>query len=157
MAPPDGPQVLQVYAQGLATGSASFEATVPDWAGWDRTHLPRPRLVAVEAAGRLLGWAALSPISDRCAYSGVAEVSVYVAADARGRGLGRQLLAGLARASEDAGLWTLQAGVLDGNAASIAAHQAGFRVVGRRQRLGQLDGRWRDVLLLERRSTVTGT
>ena len=154
----DGPQVLEVYAQGLATGAASFDTAPPDWSGWDGAHLPQPRLVAVDDRDRVLGWAALSPVSDRCAYSGVAEVSVYVAAAARGRGIGRQLLTELARRSEDAGLWTLQAGILDGNAASLAVHQAaGFRVVGRRERLGQLAGRWRDVLLLERRSTVTGT
>ena len=106
---------------------------------------------------RVLGWAALSPVSDRCAYGGVAELSVYVAAAARGRGIGSRLLAALVGASEEAGIWTLQAGIFPENEASIAIHlEAGFREVGRRERLGKLGGRWRDVLLLERRSRVAG-
>ncbi len=159
----DAPEVMAIYAEGLATGTASFETTVPPWTRWDAGHLVTPRLVAVDASPntspeRLLGWAALSPVSDRCAYAGVAEVSVYVAADARGRGLGRRLLHDLASAAEQAGLWTLQAGIFTDNHASIAAHRAaGFRVVGTRERLGRLAGTWRDVLLLERRSTTTGT
>jgi len=166
----DGPAVLAVYAEGIATGTATFETTVPQWAAWDAGHLQAPRLVATghhqgqkpdadqhQVTG-LLGWAALSPVSDRCAYAGVAEVGVYVAAAARGRGTGRRLLTELVERSERAGLWTLQAGILADNHASLAVHHAaGFRLVGHRERLGQLAGTWRDVLLLERRSAITGT
>lgn len=165
MVPGDADAVLEVYAQGLATGTATFETQVPDWARWDAGHLPSPRPVAVQdpvdgdpGGADLLGWAALSPVSDRCVYGGVAEVSLYVAQRARGRGVGRRLLHELAVRSEERGLWTLQAGILAVNEASVALHlAAGFRVVGRRERLGRLAGRWHDVLLLERRSTVAGT
>ena len=157
MAPGDAAAVLEVYAQGLATGSATFETQVPDWPRWDAGHLPAPRPVALGPDGGMLGWAALSPVSDRCVYAGVAEVSLYVAERARGRGVGRLLLHELAVRSEELGLWTLQAGILAVNEASVALHRAaGFRVVGRRERLGRLDGRWHDVLLLERRSAVAG-
>ena len=126
---------------------------MPAWEEWDRAHLPEPRLVAV--GGRVLGWAALSPVSDRCCYAGVAEDSVYVAPDAHGHGVGRALLEHLVRDAERAGIWTIQAGMFPENAASVALHRrCGFRVVGVRERLGRLDGRWRDVLLLERRSAV---
>lgn len=165
MEPGDAAAVLEVYAQGLDTGTATFETQVPDWPRWDAGHLPSPRPVAVDAspdgtldgAAGLLGWAALSPVSDRCVYAGVAEVSLYVAERARGRGVGRLLLGELAVRSEELGLWTLQAGILAVNEASVALHRtAGFRVVGRRERLGRLDGHWHDVLLLERRSAVAG-
>jgi len=161
MVPGDAAAVLEVYAQGLATGTATFETQVPDWPRWDAGHLPAPRPVAVhgpvDAEAGLLGWAALSPVSDRCVYAGVAEVSLYVAERARGRGVGRRLLGELAVRSEEIGLWTLQAGILAVNEASVTLHRAaGFRLVGRRERLGRLDGRWHDVLLLERRSTVAG-
>lgn len=152
----DGPAVLAIYGEGIATGHATFETDVPAWEAWDRAHL-EVRLVAEDGAGRPLGWAALSPVSDRCAYRGVAEVSVYVADAARGRGVGRVLLEALVAASEARGLWTLQAGIFAENEASIALHRAcGFRVVGRRERLGALRGVWKDVLLLERRSATIG-
>jgi L-amino acid N-acyltransferase YncA len=166
----DGPAVLAVYAEGIATGTATFETTAPQWAAWDAGHLQAPRLVATahhdgqrsdadqHQATELLGWAALSPVGDRCAYAGVAEVGVYVAAAARGQRIGRRLLTELVERSERSGLWTLQAGILADNPAGLAAHHAaGFRLVGHRERLGQIAGTWHDVLLLERRSTITGT
>lgn len=152
----DWPAVRRIYAEGIATGDATFETSPPQWDAWDAKHLPHARLVAV-SEGDIVGWAALSGVSDRCVYAGVAEVSVYVAASARGRGAGGRLLAALIAASEQAGIWTLQAGVFPENAASVAIHvRSGFRIVGQRERLGQLAGRWRDVLLLERRSRAVG-
>jgi len=152
----DWDEVRAIYLEGIATGNATFEKSAPDWARWNAGHLPCCRLVA-RAAGEALGWAALSPVSGRCVYAGVAEVSVYVAERAQGRGVGRLLLSELVEASERHGIWTLQAGIFPENQASIALHQrAGFRVVGVRERLGSMDGRWRDVVLMERRSNVTG-
>jgi L-amino acid N-acyltransferase YncA len=153
----DWPAVRSIYEEGIATGDATFETEAPSWASWDAKHLADGRLVAAEETA-VLGWAALSPVSDRCVYAGVAEVSVYVAAPARGRGTGRRLLEALVVGGEEAGLWTLQAGIFPENAASLRIHVAcGFRVVGQRERLGKLQGRWRDALLLERRSAVVGT
>ena len=152
----DWPAVADVYRQGIESGHATFETEVPSPGAWDAGHLKAPRLVAREG-DRLLGWAALSPVSDRCVYGGVAEVSVYVAGEARGRGIGRRLLEEVVAASEEAGIWTLQAGIFPENEASLAIHRAcGFRVVGRRERLGRLAGEWRDVILLERRSAAVG-
>jgi L-amino acid N-acyltransferase YncA len=148
------PAVRAIYEQGIATGDATFETAAPTWEAWDGGHLAGHRLVAV-ADGRVVGWAALSPVSERCAYAGVAEASVYVAADAAGRGVGRALLERLVAGAEAAGIWTVQAGVFPENAASLALHRrCGFRTVGVRERLGKLDGRWRDVVLLERRSPL---
>ena len=153
--PLDWPEVAAIYADGIATGNATFEAGVPAWETWDAAHFEL-RVVA-ELDGEVAGWAALSAVSDRCCYAGVAEVSVYVAASARGRGVGRELLEELIRRSEDAGIWTLQAGIFPENKASVRLHLVcGFRLVGVRERLGELSGVWRDVLLLERRSEVTG-
>jgi L-amino acid N-acyltransferase YncA len=130
---------------------------VPAWQEWDRNHLPACRLVA-RRQGRVVGWAALAPVSRRQVYAGVAEVSLYVAASARGQGVGKALLQALVQASEEAGIWTLQAGIFPENTASIGLHRAcGFRTVGIRERLGQLHGVWRDVVLMERRSEVAGT
>lgn len=154
------PAVQAIYSEGLATGNATFATEAPTWAEWDASHLPTCRLVAVpaEAPEQVLGWAALSPVSSRCVYGGVAEVSVYVAAAARGQGVGRALLAALVAESERQGLWTLQAGIFPENTASVRLHEAaGFRQVGRRERIGQLHGQWRDTLLLERRSNTVGT
>jgi L-amino acid N-acyltransferase YncA len=154
--PSDWEAVRRIYQEGIATGQATFESEAPAWDGWDAKHLSAARLVA-DDGDQILGWAALSPVSDRCAYSGVAEVSVYVAERARGRGVGRNLLEALTTAAEAAGIWTLQAGIFPENEASVTLHlRCGFRVVGRRERLGRLDGHWRDVLLLERRSTLVG-
>lgn len=148
--------VRAVYVEGLATGQATFETEAPGWERWDAAHLSFARLVA-RAGERIEGWAALSPVSSRRVYAGVAEVSVYVGREARGRGLGRSLLAALIEESERHGVWTLQASIFPENAASVALHKAlGFRVVGRRERVAKLDGRWRDTVLFERRSTVVG-
>jgi L-amino acid N-acyltransferase YncA len=154
--PEDWPAVRAIYEDGIRTGHATFERQAPSWEGWDAAHA-EPRLAA-EQDGSVVGWAALSPISDRCCYQGVGEVSVYVAEAARGEGVGRALLERLVAGSEDAGYWTLSAGVLPENEASVRLHKAcGFREVGIRERLGELGGVWRDVLLLERRSQVVGT
>ena len=153
----DGPDVLAIYGQGIATGVATFETAPPSWAEWDADHMPGCRLVATQG-GTVAGWAALTAVSGRCVYRGVAEVSVYVRDGARGRGVGRALLAALVEASEREGLWTLQAGIFAENAASIELHRrSGFREVGRRERLGALGDVWHDVVLLERRSPVVGS
>jgi len=153
--PEDWPQVAAAFADGIRTGNATFETDVPSWDRWDAAHLEL-RLVA-ELDGAVAGWAALSPVSDRCCYRGVAELSVYVAAHAQGRGVGRSLLDELIVRSEAAGVWTLQAGVFPENEASMALHLAcGFRAVGVRERLGELNGVWRDVVMLERRSATVG-
>jgi L-amino acid N-acyltransferase YncA len=152
----DWPAVRSIYLEGIATGNATFEREPPAWERWDAGHLPVCRLVA-RAAAQPLGWAALSPVSSRPVYRGVAEVSVYVAQSARGSGVGGALLAALVAEAERHGIWTLQAGIFPENEASLALHRkAGFRVVGTRERLGALEGRWRDVVLMERRSRVVG-
>jgi phosphinothricin acetyltransferase len=162
MDPRDWEQVRALYLEGIATGHATFESEVPRWEEWDRAHLPLCRLVARQDR-EIVGWAALSPVSARRVYAGVAEVSVYVGAAHRGQGVGHALLATLVEASERAGIWTLQAGVFPENNASLELHQKhGFRRVGRREKLGRmaygpLAGKWRDVILLERRSTAVGT
>jgi phosphinothricin acetyltransferase len=156
MQPADWPAVRAIYREGIATGNATFETEAPEWEQWDSGHLPICRLVA-RRDGQIVGWAALSPVSGRCVYAGVAEVSVYVAAAARGQGVGKALLAALVAESERAGLWTLQAGIFPENAASLALHRAcGFREVGRRERIGQMHGVWRDIVLMERRSKIVG-
>jgi L-amino acid N-acyltransferase YncA len=155
--PTHWPEAQEIYRQGIATGNATFETQAPAWDAWDAGHLAHSRLVVTDDARRVLGWAALSPVSGRCVYGGVAEVSVYVATAARGQGVGRQLLAALVAESEQNGIWTLQAGVFPENTASIRLHETlGFRVLGRRERIGQLAGVWRDTVLLERRSAVIG-
>jgi L-amino acid N-acyltransferase YncA len=152
----DWANVRAIYLEGIATGHATFEKSAPEWPAWDAAHLKACRFVA-RAGGEVLGWAALSPVSGRCVYAGVVEVSVYVAERARGQGVGLKLLAALVEASESEGIWTLQAGIFPENVASIALHErAGFRVVGRREKLGAMEGRWRDVVLLERRSKLIG-
>jgi phosphinothricin acetyltransferase len=152
MQPEDWPAVRAIYEAGIATGDATFETTAPGWPAWDAAHLADHRLVA-RLDGRVVGWAALAPVSDRCAYAGVAEGSVYVAPEAQGRGVGRALLTAVVASAERRGIWTVQTGIFPENQASVRLHEAcGFRVVGVRERLGRLHGRWRDVLLLERRS-----
>ena len=154
--PDDWPVVQQIYAEGIATGKATFETTVPEWGAWDSSHLRAGRLT-VCLAGQVVGWAALTPVSSRCVYAGVAEVSIYVSAAARGRGVGKKLLGTLIDVSEQAGIWMLQANVLEENTASILLHQTcGFRTVGRRERIAQLHGVWRNTVLLERRSAIVG-
>jgi L-amino acid N-acyltransferase YncA len=161
------PAVRRIYEEGIATGDATFETASPEWEKWDNGHRQDCRLVAVEPGlqrdqasceASVLGWAALSPVSARHVYRGVAEVSVYVAASVRGHGVGKALLQVLVQESESAGIWTLQAGIFPENMASIALHKArGFHEVGIRRRIGKLGDSWRDVMLLERRSTVVGT
>jgi L-amino acid N-acyltransferase YncA/2-polyprenyl-3-methyl-5-hydroxy-6-metoxy-1,4-benzoquinol methylase len=154
----DADGVLAVYQAGLDTGQASFETVAPAWEAFDAGKLPLHRHVAADAAsGRVLGWTAASPVSSRCVYGGVIEHSVYVDPGQHGRGIGRALLAALVASSEDAGVWTVQSGVFAENTASLRLHErAGFRVVGVRERVGCHHGQWRDVLLIERRSRVTG-
>jgi phosphinothricin acetyltransferase len=163
--PSDWASVRRIFLEGIATGNATFETEAPDWETWDRAHRPDSRLLARDAGAvasrktpfSVLGWAALTRVSQRRAYEGVAEVSVYVAAASRGRGVGRRLLEELVRASEAAGVWTLQAGIFPENGASLVIHEAcGFRRVGVRERIGCLRGVWRDVVLLERRSATVG-
>lgn len=152
----DWPRVEAIYREGIASGLATFETTTPDWVTWDRNHLSACRLVA-RRVGQVIGWAALSPVSSRKVYAGVTEVSIYVAAEAQGQGIGKRLLNALVEASERAGIWTLQAGIFAKNTASITLHTAcGFRVVGTRERLGCRDGVWHDVVLMERRSPLVG-
>jgi L-amino acid N-acyltransferase YncA len=152
----DSGRVLAIYAEGIDDGKATFETICPDWADWDAGHLPAARLVA-EAGGDIVGWAALSPVSKRACYSGVAEVSIYVARSARGLGVGRRLLSALIEASEAAGFWTLQGGTFEDNLASLALQQAcGFRVIGRRERVAQRHGEWKSTILTERRSGKNG-
>jgi L-amino acid N-acyltransferase YncA len=152
----DWPAVRGIYEEGIAGGDATFETAAPGWTDWDRAHLAGHRLVAV-AGGRVVGWAALSPTSARPAYAGVAEASLYVAGAAAGRGVGRALLERLVEGAEADGIWTVQAGIFPENAASLALHRrCGFRTVGVRERVGKLEGRWRDVVLLERRSPRVG-
>jgi phosphinothricin acetyltransferase len=156
IAPSDWESVRAIYREGIATGNATFETDAPDWEAWDRSHLHSCRLVA-RLKQVIVAWAALSPVSSRAAYAGVAEVSLYVAAPARGQGIGATLLRALIEASERAGMWTLQGSIFPENAASLALVRAcGFREVGRRERIGRLDGVWRDTILVERRSPVVG-
>ena len=155
--PDDWAAVRDIYLQGIAGGNATFETNAPEWETWDKAHLNTCRLVACQPDEIILGWAALSPVSSRCVYAGVAEVSVYVAAQAQHQGVGKALLKALIAASEENGIWTLQAGIMANNQASIQLHAAcGFRLVGTRERIGQLAGVWRDTVLMERRSIVTG-
>jgi len=167
MPPQLWPSVREIYRQGIATGNATFETEFPDWEDWDSRHRKNCRLVALEPMEeealvgikdiRVLGWAALSPVSTRRAYSGATEVSVYVDEKARGNGVGRSLLQALITESELNGIWTLQSGIFPENVTSVGLHKSlGFREVGVRRRIGKLGEVWRDVLLLERRSAVVG-
>ena len=147
------PQVSRIYKEGIDTGEATFETAVPDWERFDKSHLEDCRVIATDSE-TIVGWAALSPVSQRPVYRGLAEVSVYVAADHRGQGVGRLLMQALVDESERCGIWTLQASVFPENSASVKLHESlGFRIVGRRERIAQQNGRWRDTFLLERRST----
>jgi len=154
--PEHWPAVKAIYEDGLATGQASFQTSAPTWEEWDKAHLTHSRLIAIDSE-TIAGWAALTPVSGRCVYAGVAEVSVYIAARYRGQGVGKMLLSNLIEESEAGGIWTLQAGIFPENTASIRLHDAlGFRQVGRRERIGQHYGVWRDTVLLERRSAKVG-
>jgi L-amino acid N-acyltransferase YncA len=152
----DWPAIRRIYSEGIATGNAIFETETPDWTEWDKRHLGECRLIARDGE-QIVGWIALSWVSSRSMYAGVAEVSVYVAAEAQGRGVGKLLMQSLIERSENCSIWTLQAGIFPENATSIALHKScGFREVGLRQKIGHRDGTWRDVLLLERRSSQVG-
>ena len=152
----DFSELKEIYQQGIDTGNATFQTRAKDWPEWDRSVLAQCRLVAVEN-DQLTGWAALSPVSSRCVYAGVAEASVYVATSARGAGTGHHLLSHLATASEEDGIWTLNAGIFPENEASIALFtKNGFRIVGTQHKLGKMQDKWRDVVSLERRSTIVG-
>lgn len=149
-------RVREIYLEGIATGNATFETSAPDWHTWDKARMPFCRFVAINGED-VLGWAALSPVSTRAVYAGVCEVSIYIAEGRRGRGIGNALLRALVKESERANIWTLQAGIFPENAASISMHErAGFRILGTRERPGCLNGFWRDVVLMERRSRVVG-
>ncbi|WP_144128221.1 GNAT family N-acetyltransferase [Catellatospora sichuanensis] len=158
MAEADAEAVLAIYQQGIDTGDATFDTTAPTWAAFDAGRLPEHRLVACDQAGQALGWVAVSRVSARPAYAGVVEHSVYVRPEAQGRGVGLLLMHALIASTEAAGIWTIQSGIFPENTASLALHRAvGFREVGVRERPGCLHGRWRDVVAIERRSTVAGT
>ncbi|KOU22817.1 phosphinothricin acetyltransferase [Streptomyces sp. WM6368] len=150
-------EVLAIYQAGIDEGNATFETTAPTWAEFDAARLPEHRFAALDTDGKVLGWVAATRVSDRCAYAGVVEHSVYVHPVARGRGVAGQLLAALVESTEAAGIWTIQSGIFPENAASLAVHaRAGFRVIGTRERIGRHHGAWRDVVLLERRSPGVG-
>lgn len=161
MRPEDWTQVRSIYLEGIATGNSTFEADAPDWAKWDSAHLREHRLVVREGES-ILAWAALSPVSTRMVYSGVAELSLYVAAGHRNRGIGSILLGAIIESTEKAGIWTLQGGIFPENTASLLlVKKHGFKEIGRRERIGRmtygnLAGTWRDVILVERRSSVAG-
>jgi phosphinothricin acetyltransferase len=149
--------VLDIFQAGIDTGHATFETTAPDWPTWHAAHLPDHRLVALDDGGRVLGWVAVAPVSSRRVYAGVVEHGVYVASDARGRGVGTTLLDALVAATEQAGIWTLHSGIFPENTASRALHRrAGFREIGTRHHIGQHHGQWRDVIAVERRSPTVG-
>ena len=152
----DWDSVSRIYAEGIATGFATFEKSIPSYAVWNASHMDSCRIVALENEN-IVGWAALSPVSSRCVYGGVAEVSVYIGKESRGKGVGKLLLKSLIRESETAGIWTLQSGIFPENEGSIHLHEnVGFRFIGKRERVGKLDDEWKDNLLFERRSTVVG-
>ena len=152
--PGDWPEVARIYEEGIRTRNATFETEVPSWEAWDAAHLDEHRFVA-ERDGRIAGWIALAPVSSRCCYAGVAEISAYVGKQARGQGIGAELLATAIESSERGGIWTLQTGVFPENRPSLGLLQRfGFRVLGTQERIGRLHGVWRDVILLERRSEV---
>ncbi|WP_312297803.1 N-acetyltransferase family protein [Chryseobacterium sp.] len=148
--------ISSIYKEGIETGNATFETTVPEWEDWDRSKLKHSRLAAV-VDGITVGWAVLSKVSDRCVYGGVAEISIYVSNLHKGKGIGKSLMARLIEESEAYGIWTLQSGMFPENGATVALHQRfGFRVVGFREKIGKLGGTWRDTIIMERRSKTIG-
>ena len=150
------PQIAAIYLQGIATGVATFQTEATDWEVWDKSHLPNCRIVAFES-NQMAGWAALSPVSSRCVYAGVAEVSIYIAENFRGKGVGKYLLSTLIEESETAGLWTLQSSIFSENKASIKLHeQCGFRIIGYREKIGKKGDVWKDNIIMERRSKIVG-
>jgi L-amino acid N-acyltransferase YncA len=156
MVPGDWTRVKQIYESGIATGNATFQTSVPEWEEWDKAHIETCRLVAKEGE-RMIGWAALTRVSGRCVYAGVAELSVYIDEKDRGKGIGDALLKELIKESELQHFWTLQAGIFPENIASIKMHLSnGFRIIGTREKIGQMNGIWRDTVLLEKRSKFVG-
>ncbi len=152
----DAEAVLKIYQQGMDTGNATFQTQAPSWEDWDKSHIPDLRYVAL-FDGEVSGWAALTAVSSRCVYAGVAEVSVYVEESHKGKHIGYQLLQYLIVESESNGYWTLQAGIFPENKSSLSLHEkCGFKIVGTRERIGKMKGVWRDTILLERRSTKVG-
>ena len=150
------PQVAEIYADGIATGQATFQTEAPDWKNWDKAHLSHSRIAAVDH-DEIAGWAALSPVSSRSVYAGVAEVSIYIAQNFRGKGVGKLLMQELIRQSEEHGIWTLQSGIFPENKASISLHEkCGFRIIGFREKVGCMNGIWRDTIIMERRSRKVG-
>lgn len=148
--------VKKIYEEGIATGNATFQTTTPTWEEWNQAHISIPRLIAIEK-DEIMGWAALTPVSGRCVYAGVAEVSIYIGSHAREKGIGKQLLNQLIVESEKQNIWTLQSGIFPENKASISLHiSAGFRLIGSREKIGKMDGIWRDIVLLEKRSQSIG-
>ncbi|WP_433754916.1 N-acetyltransferase family protein [Nocardia sp. CA-135398] len=157
MRPEQADQALAIYQLGIDDGDATFETTAPTWAKFDNSKLPDHRFVALDPDDRVLGWIAVVPVSDRCAYAGVVEHSVYVHPTARSRGVGLTLLNALLESTTTAGIWTVQSGIFPENTASIALHtKAGFRTIGTRERIGRHHDRWSDVLLIEHRSPTIG-
>jgi phosphinothricin acetyltransferase len=155
--PKDWPAVREIYAQGIATGDATLETNPPEWEAWDQSHVSGLRYVAINDSDEIAGWAALTPVSGRCVYAGVAEVSVYIGSSFRGQKIGDLLLKHLIDQSEQNGYWTLQAGIFSENIASMHLHEKnGFRLIGYCENIGKMKGVWRSVNLLERRSKVTG-
>jgi L-amino acid N-acyltransferase YncA len=149
-------QVAEIYKQGIETGLATFQNDIPDWDSWDKSHLSNCR-IAVFENNQMAGWASLSPVSGRCVYAGVAEVSVYIAAGQRGKGVGSLLLNQLIDQSEKAGFWTLQSGIFSENIASVKLHEkCGFRQIGYREKIGRKNGIWKDNIIMERRSKIVG-
>ncbi len=148
--------VKDIYLQGIATGQATFQTEAPTWEDWNKGHLQHSRYIASEN-NTVLGWAALTPVSGRCVYAGVAEVSIYIQANNRGKGIGRLLMQELIKSSEKNGIWTLQAGIFPENTASLNLHEKnGFRIIGKREKIGKMNNTWRDTILLERRSSIAG-
>ena len=152
----DWGEVSDIYQQGIISGNATFETSIPSWQQWDGSHLQHSRIIAI-LQDQIAGWAALSPVSGRCVYGGVAEVSVYVANMHEGKSIGSNLLTQLVNISEQNGIWTLQSGIFPENKGSIRIHEKnGFRTIGYREKIGKMNGVWRDILLMERRSNITG-
>jgi L-amino acid N-acyltransferase YncA len=151
------PEVKRIYLEGIATGQATFQSDAPEWEEWNKAHLAHSRIISLDDQDHITGWAALTPVSGRCVYAGVAEVSVYVSEKFRGKGIGSILLKELILRSEQNTIWTLQAGIFPENVPSMQLHQNnGFRIIGTREKIGQMNGKWRDTVLLERRSITTG-
>ncbi|NML56238.1 GNAT family N-acetyltransferase [Chryseobacterium cheonjiense] len=151
------PDIAEIYQQGINTGMATFETSAPSWESWNENKLQHSEIIAFENS-EALGWAALSKVSSRCVYEGVAEVSIYIAENHRGKGVGKILMEHLIRESEDNGIWTLQSGMFPENKATIALHKLfGFRIIGYREKIGKLNGVWKDSVIMERRSTIVGT